>query len=615
MIAFLIGLGLRFYNLGNSPLSDDEARLALQALRIFQTGPSLDSIVISGNTAYILFTGALFELFSSTNFLARFWPALAGSLLIWVPYIFIRSNEHSNRQLSNKNYWAGIILAFGIAISPGLVTASRQAGSPMIALGFGLLAIVFWLYQKPIISGISAGIAILSGPGVFIGAIILLLAYSVTKLIVNAEKKYSTENIEEEREEYYSQYDVSEKKNERHLLRDFLISFTVTILLAGTLFMIYPPGLGAWLGSFTSFINGWVSIPFVPITRMFAGLVFYEFFAVIFGSIVVVASVIRASSSKEHDRNLRLFLIFWVLFGLILILVYPERKIIDLIWVLVPLWALAAIGVSSIIAGERLNIISIIEAGIVVLLSGLLWYTIASTTRITAGTQEISVQIAIIVGIIALLLLTVLLVGLGWSWKISRDGFALGISAAILLYTISVLWSASQFRHNQAQELWSPDPAPGQIKLMSKILTDMSAWNSGFYETIDIASTVDSPSLRWVLRSYPNTIFVSQLDRENLPSIVITNEGEEFPTLSVSFRGEDFVWLISKGWNGALPPDFARWFAFREGPVIFNKIILWSNSNLFPTGSDDPESLDINLEGQNSDDPFIENYMLENEKP
>ena len=113
-LAFLIALGFRFIQLGASPLSDSEATLALQALHIAQG----QSHLLDPQPAYILFTSILFAITESTNFMARAVTALAGSLIVFIPYLF--------REKLNPR--PALILAFLMAFSPGLVALSRQRG-------------------------------------------------------------------------------------------------------------------------------------------------------------------------------------------------------------------------------------------------------------------------------------------------------------------------------------------------------------------------------------------------------------------------------------------------------------------------------------------------------
>src|SRR5512140_3815728 len=82
-LALAFAVGLRFLHLGALPLSNFEADWALQALRVTQgLRPA-----IGPNPAYVHLTAILFFIFGSTNFLARFWPALLGSALVLAPWL------------------------------------------------------------------------------------------------------------------------------------------------------------------------------------------------------------------------------------------------------------------------------------------------------------------------------------------------------------------------------------------------------------------------------------------------------------------------------------------------------------------------------------------------
>src|SRR5512137_1948769 len=124
-LAFLSAVILRFVQLGAMPLTDVEAAPALQALQITQgLKPALDP-----HPFYILSTAVLFFIYGGgTDFLARFIPALAGSLLVFVPLLF--ADRIKPR--------AAVFLAFFFALDPGLVALSRQIASPILALTFTL---------------------------------------------------------------------------------------------------------------------------------------------------------------------------------------------------------------------------------------------------------------------------------------------------------------------------------------------------------------------------------------------------------------------------------------------------------------------------------------------
>jgi predicted membrane-bound mannosyltransferase len=161
--AFLLALGFRFIQLGASSLTDSEANLALQALHVAQgKSPLLDP-----QPAYILFTSILFAVIESTNFMARFGPALVGSALIFVPYFF--------REKINAR--PALILAFLFAFSPGLVALSRQASGTILAVSFLLFAWGMWINRRAIAWGIFLGLALLSGPSLWAGLLPLGLVW------------------------------------------------------------------------------------------------------------------------------------------------------------------------------------------------------------------------------------------------------------------------------------------------------------------------------------------------------------------------------------------------------------------------------------------------------
>lgn len=610
--AFLLGLLVRLYNLGGAPLSDFEAAWALQALQISQPSNYPELAAIGPNPGYVLLTAALFSLLGSSDFAARLWPAVGGALVVFLPMIILKFSSDIIHNPTNRMRWIGILLAYGLAITPGLVTISRLAGGPMLGLGFGLLAVAFWLIRKPILAGISAGIAIISGPDIWLGILALGLALLLITFVSRIQHRHS--NLEDTGGEINHDFENTGKQiltsSEPNTRRNFLIVFLTTVLLVATLFLLYPRGLGAWFNSLISFVNGWFTPSGIPVSRMLAALFFYELPAVLFGTIMVLWALVQIMRGQISNKPLH-YLIAWFLIGSVLILLYPGRQVYQLIWILIPLWALALLMIGRFLLGEKIDPVAIIMAIIILVLAGLFWYTIASTTRIPGDYTNIGVQAAVLVGILSMGAMIVGLISLGWSWKISRNGLILGLCMALFLYLSSVLWSSSQTRHNKPQELWVTIPSPGQEELFTKAIGELSSWNTGFAHSIDITSIVDTPSLRWALRKYPNARFLSYLGREELPSLVITRLDDEVPAIAASYRGEDFQWWAVPGWSGALPPDFPRWFAFREAPLIYDKIILWSRADLFPSGSLNPEAVPENQEPVILEEPLREINPLE----
>lgn len=586
ILAIGLGFGLRLYNLGTAPLSDEEAIIALQAHQIADNTIPNNQIQINPNVAYVALTSILFDLFGSTNFLARFLPALAGGLLILIPTLFShpKSRDSIFGQLIRPELT--IILAFAIALDPGLVTVSRSAGGPMMSLVFTLFAIGFWQIDKVILAGVFTGLAILSGPALIIGGLGILIAWLVYKYLIRSilhpQPKPETEETEEIDDPIY-QPKISKSNILRSgKLRTFLISLGCTFLVTGSLFMTLPQGLSAWANGIPIFISGWFSTPEIPASRLIAAILIYELFAISFSLVWVIRVIMGRQPVGERELGLTIYLVLWFVSGLFILLLYPGRQVSLLIWIIIPMLFLAARELSRPLPDQGNRAISIALGSFLAILAALFWYSIAATTRVSFGTSPVNAQYAILIGIIALAGLTIALVALGWQWETSRQGMVLGISFTLLLYSFSVMWGGAHVRHNRAEELWSNMPAPGQVQVMTKVLNEISRWNTGFSNQIDLTSIVDTASLRWALRNFPGASFVASLGNDTLPAVVITSENQQFPALAASYRGEDFVWWENQAWSGALPDDFARWFAFREAPLTKEKIILWSRSDLYP---------------------------------
>jgi hypothetical protein len=223
-------------------------------------------------------------------------------------------------------------------------------------------------------------------------------------------------------------------------------------------------------------------------------------------------------------------------------------------------------------------------------LLALFWLTLAGLAQAPLSAPGLGLRYSILGGILVLGILTTGLVSLGWSWDVARCGTAWGISAGLGLYIVSSMWGAAQVSPNQPQELWSPGPGTGQVTLMLQTLGDLSEWNTGFRQSIDVTAPQDIPSLKWALRDYIKTRYANSPSSTDQPSVVFTRESDQSPELAAAYRGQDFVWWVSPDWDGALPLEWERWITYRQAPVQNVHLILWARTNLFPGAATAPES-------------------------
>jgi hypothetical protein len=566
-LAFFLALGLRLFQLGAAPLSDIEAGWALQVLGLAHGG----AVALGAQPAYILLTSQFFSVFGDTNFLARLLPALAGSLIIWLPYLY--------RDWMRDSSWlhrAGLMMAFGLAIDPGLVSLSRQTGSLMPAMAFTLLGFACLYNRRMIWTGIFAGLALLSGPAFLQGLLILGISWGLYRL---AWQRFLKPQPDDDND-----MPAVESISSRSI-QVAVAALVGTLLAAGTLFLRFPQGLGALAETIPAYINSWIKSSGIPILRLPASLLVYQPLLLIFGIIGAVRAWLRVQAD-QRTHQLMVGLSIWAVVALLLPMLYAGRQVGDMAWALIPLWALAAIEISrSLITEQEDGFTRLIVAGL-----GLLLFVLAVVgwiNLLSIGRYQVNVVVywAIIIGAFLLGLIALLLVAAVWSTSAARLGVVWAICIVLGLQLFSNTWGMTIVRQNGAQELWTISPTTGQADQLSITLSDLSSWDTGLRDQLGIVVLVDSPALRWELRHFPNARFGSTLSTSESPPVVITQKEAELPNLAEKYRGQDFVWQLYPGWQGVFPPNFINWLAFRQAPLDQDQIILWARGDIFPGGT------------------------------
>lgn len=581
---------LRFTNLGLSPLNDQEARLALQALQISQGHiPTL-----LNQPLLILMDSFLFFLFGSTNFLARFFPALCGTLLILSLY-WLKNRIHPNVVL---------LLAFAFAIDPGLVSLSRQLDSTVPAITFLSFSTVFWLNKKYSLAGIFAGLFILCGPASIFGLITLALAIFIS---LGFEKQIQVTHPDHPL--------FGEKQSFSRPFKPFLISFGVTFLLVGSWFFRVPQGLSTAVGGLIEFFKGWVSISSLPASWTILTLGLYHPIAVMF-TITAMLRTFSAKSNQNQQNGFQRFLGIWFIIALLLTLVYPNRQMSELIWAIIPLWLIAVQEIFTLLFPlEQPHLVPILEGIIQFFFFILFGLQVAAYSLVFPINRLDWVHLATIISTLVLIGLVVWLVNLGWSRRPSSQGLALGWIAALLIFTLSgTSGSAFSLAYSQTfrQELWKAFPQIGDADLITQTIHDLSRWNSGNENDLTVYLAVDSPALQWLLRSQrsvillpeENSLAILATQQQPHPAILITRQVTEKPSGSIPYRGQDFNWWIPPPWQPGTLQNPLDWLLYRRAAWQPETIILWARGDLFPGGSTTAAA----QQGQNNN-PSLDNLQ------
>ncbi len=554
LFAFLLAAMLRFIQLGALPLTDIEAKWALEALSLAQG----DKILISGQAGYIAFTSFLFYSLESTNFLARFVPAFAGSFIVFLPYFIASAPSLPLSPESDlKKEKVAITAAFLLAIAPGLIAVSRQANGTMLAITFGAFAWKMWKDDNPKWTGIFAGVALLGGASVWMGLLGIGLTWALAQNLIHQE------DVEEP---HPSQ---NHARSKRANLKIAAIYMGGTILLVSTRLFLSPNGISAWLNSLAHYLSGWRYASDVPVTRVLLGLLAYYPLALFFGGIAIWRAV------KEQNRQ-NLTLALWASIALTLALIYPAHQVSDLIWVALPLWILSA---SELIRYFRLPIFDRNETlGVFALTITLLlfsWLSLAKAGILTVNPLQNQVLLA---GSIALLILSLALIAFGWSAEVATLGGAWGILLGLGIYTLGTAWGATGLRTPKGVEIWNSAPHVAQAGLLMDTVEQISTWGRGDARSLNIMLTgINSPALNWTLRNH-NITEVATLDSSTAPDLVFTPYTEEI-ALADSYRGQDFIWRKNPDW--LLMNNWSKWLILREVPMSYEKIILWARNDLF----------------------------------
>ena len=548
VLAVVIGLALRFMLLGQASLSDSEAVLALQA---FDLSKSFN-VTLSGQPAYLLLTRLLFSFFDASNFLARFWPAVAGSGLILSAWMA--------RGLIGKK--AALLLAFFLALDPGLVAISREAGSYSLMLACLTFFLLFTCRRSAVGMGIFGGLALLCGPQLWPG----LLALGLTVWLAR-------------------QWGVIDETNLKPI--DWRLAVGTGagfFILVGTTIFIEPRGLSAAAGSLAEYFRGWGNPSGVSVPRMFGVLLAYDLAGLVFGLAGAIYAV------RKGDRLDRVLGVWWAA-ALILAVIYPARLPFDLAWSWLPMLVLAARHIPRLWTMERENWLPAAgQAAVAIVLGFFLVYSLLKVpSQFLAGSTQISEPILkIIVALVMLFALTALV---AWGWSVRAAFTGLGWGFGIIL---SVLWLSASFhaagisRHPQS-ELIRSSPYVIDADLIQLTIQQTGQWRPDPTTSLDVAVIgVNSPAMRWELRNYPQALFSDIIAVDAQPEVVITPRDTSLE-LAAGYRGQELTWNLTTAWDLVAPSEWLRWLLYRDLPVEsqeYQRVILWVKTDAFPGGAD-----------------------------
>ncbi len=539
-VLLLLAFLWRYFAVGGRPLSPEEAKLAWPAYAVAHSKAPITTVGVSP----LLFSGQwlLFSLFQGSAFLARFWPALAGVLVVWLPY---RLRHRIGREPA---LLAGLLLL----LSAHQVFLSRLADGAMLALAAAL-----WLFADLLDIADGNGSRFWTAAIAF-AALLIAAPESYTLLIALAVAAWPLAGV------LRRQWQLAGAVTQRRAA----VAFAATFFLAGTLFCTRLSLLGAawemfaiWgkrLTQSAGYPWYWLPLrlladePLLTVAALFTlPLVVRQWrqpwnrFLLAWAALFLVAGFLPGHSSREA-AFLTVPLAFWA--GRALWLAW--RK-----W-LVDCHCLGdqgyAVGFSVLLLGTAAVVVSMLAE------------------------DKVSSVLPMVTLPFLLMVVIVLLQGFWFSWR-----SAIQVLLILALLSGGVLTFATSWRDNEDKMAWT-QPAFGReavdvdaAKLVS-VLEQASAERVGDAQQMPVVVAVGpelTPFLLWELRGFQQVSAVAALPKQFDGSAVITGPevkmlpgyfgGKFILTRNVLPSGPNLVWI--------------RWLLYRlqECATPGQQVILW----------------------------------------
>lgn len=486
---FLAALAVRLAGLGRPPLLPDELPTALAAWRMLQGE-------LPGATGYapLLFNAqlALFALRSS-EFAARLLPALAGAMLVLLPWLL-------RPVLSRVGALAAAAL---LAFSPGWVYAARTADGALVAVGLLLAALALaWRYveggarRDARLAAVALGAALTAGAAVW-------TPLSAASLLTGVWLYSQPPRV---RDLLAARWHEARRGRVPAIL-------ALTLLACASALSVNPAGIGAtvelagiWVTGLAPARSGlsWGYLPRV--------LLLYE-------PLMLLLAAIGGYHGLRRRATFDLALVLWLAYALLLGVVLGHRGTPWLLGPLVPLTALAARGAQALHEGRPRWTAQ--DGALMLLALTLLAFAYLQFAYYVRGLQSFFVLYgALTVGIVLLGL-----IGYG-IWVDPGRARLVGLSlACVALGTLSVRGTAA-LAGDRARDPWEPllhEPTSAALAELPRLVGSLSLQLAGDARIVDVLYEEElGEAVAWALREFPNARATVRVGPGSQATLLIT---------------------------------------------------------------------------------------------
>ena len=565
----LMGIFLRWWDLGWRPLQPAEAMLALESLSIVMGEAAeidVSSLLLNGNALMMLMFGA-------SDGVVRALPALAGSLLVLLP-LWLKPQLGKSGTLMTMVF---------LAISPTLIFATRHNTPEVLTAAAGLTVVVCATryMDRRNSSAIYVGavaFALLMASGY--PAYTYLIAFApfvATRYLAGSLTRPATDAsaAEEESPANPETFGPREIVSDRRILaRAGLLAgavFAIVSTAALTNLRVIQAGLA---GPLAEWLSGFGSTNLTSMGTQLATLVSYE-------GVLLVAALMGAVLFLRDGNRFGRLLVWWLVAGTLIGVIGGAEQSLALVAGLVPAALLAGSAAGRLLDrlqgdGQLNNLIAVALGLIILSVPGYVSITFTSYVANNAGQRTLALGflISIVIAIIIGFTLSVFLhgfdvtsrsfagAGLVAGLKITSRSFAVAGLVAGLLFTFRVATNLNLHPNANPNELLTPVvTSPDVRRLMYDfgVLVDVIHINRA-PRSVQIETGV-GPVLRWYMRDQENVSFVS--GSSGSPSIYI-GDPTVAPPLGGAYVSQRYRIESSGQLRITRPDELTRWLMFRE---------------------------------------------------
>jgi hypothetical protein len=513
----------------------------------------VNSIPASSTTLYQVWTGALIQLFQASEFVARILPLLFGTALVVFP-LFLRKSIGDG---------ATILVGLGLALDPGLIAVSKQAGNEMLAI-FALFTLFIFISQKRwAASGVVLAMGLLTGPYYWIGMIGFLICCAIGYVFFNKSAEEPNEN---------SYFAVILSRLKKADWKAFLSGFGVMLLLGGTLFFTQPKVLaGIPNGIITFFSREDPGLNLLTFSNAMIGLIVTYLAILVFGFLGL----------KYLSAPWRSMFIVWSIVLFLMASLFPGRQLADYIWCILPLYLPAALKISRIKLRSNENRIWILSVTLILAVFALyfLYSLMQYFNNYAVVLEDSKINLYLLSALISFVIFVMILVILAWSWSlyISLDTVTL-LGSGFLLFTFLVAsMKSSGFDARPDQMMWFQTSYFKDADLFNNTIQrlDQDRTEKIHPLIVEIDGTA-SESLLWELRNYEVFIKQSVILGNDLQADVFITDINSMPQGVENLSGQDFIQTEYPAWSLMSFREWVKWAMYQETMYNNQQSIVWT---------------------------------------